>query len=113
MDFVSKNVILNVYNKPINMHRSFNGLLSLAINELNIDFNHEVYVLFMNRDRNQFKILYFQQGHVSIFSMRLAGRIPADFTSMNKIDTNSFHQLVQANKCRNHRLQHVLGGEKK
>ncbi len=69
----------------------FNGLLSLAINELYVNFDDDVYVLFMNRDRNQFKILYFQHGHASIFSMRLAGRIPADFTSMDKIDTSSFH----------------------
>ena len=45
MDLLSQNIPLIVYKNPVNMHRSFNGLLSLAINELNLNPQDDVYIL--------------------------------------------------------------------
>lgn len=109
MDFASNNISMIIYKNPINMHRSFNGLLSLAFNELDLDLGEDIYVLFMNRDRNQFKILFFQYGHATIFTMRLSGSIQADFTKMDAIDSSTFHNLIKTVKSRKHRLRHVLG----
>ncbi len=108
MNFAAQNITFIVYQHPINMHRSFNGLLSLAISELNVDPHDDVYVLFMNRDRNQFKILFFQYGHVSIFTMRLSGRIQEDFTKIKEISSCSFHQLIKRAVSRKHRLGYIL-----
>lgn len=92
------------------MHRSFNGLLSLAINELNLNPQDDVYVLFMNRDRNQFKILFFQYGHPSIFTMRLSGRLQADFTKIDKIESTLLYKLIETAICRKPRFSHILEG---
>lgn len=108
MDFMSKNVSLIVYKNPINMHRSFSGLLSLAINELNLDFQDETYVLFLNRDRDQFKILFFQYGHASIFTMRLAGRLKADFTKIDKIESSLLYELIETTISRRPRFRYIL-----
>lgn len=111
MDLASLNVSIVVYKKPINMHRSFNGLLSLAINELNLNLENEIYVLFMNRDRNQFKILFFQYGHASIFTMRLSGRLQEDFTKIDKIQSHFLYELIQNPISRKPRFNHILEGE--
>ena len=108
MDFTSKNIPLIVYKNPINMHRSFNGLLTLVFSELNLDLQKDVYVLFMNRDRNQFKILFLHHGHVSIFTMRLAGSLRADFTKMDLINSWSLYKLIENVVSRNHRLRKIL-----
>jgi len=105
MDFHTKNIPLIVYKNPINMHRSFNGLLSLAISELGIDFQQDSYVLFMNRDRNQFKILFIYEGNVSIFTMRINGRLRADFEKIDSIDSRFLHKLIKNPISRKSRLQ--------
>lgn len=110
MDLMSQNIPLIVYKNPINMHRSFNGLLSLAINELNLNPQDNVYILFMNRDRNQFKILFFQYGHASIFTMRLSGRLQADFTKIDKIQSPLLYKLIETVVCRKPRFSHILEG---
>ena len=109
MDFLRQKRKLVVYPKPINMHRSFNGLVSLTIAELAIDLADKHYILFMNRKRNQFKILFLYRDHISIFSMRISGALQADFTRIYEIDTEKLAQLIDTAKSRKPRLEHILG----
>lgn len=108
MIFFHPDTIFDVYKTPINMHRSYDGLLTLAISELKINPMKNHNVLFVNRDRNQFKILFFLNGQISIFSMRLAGTMKIDFTQIVKIDWNSLTKLIQTVQSRKSRLQHIL-----
>jgi IS66 Orf2 like protein len=107
MDFLSSNTKLIVYKKPINMHRSYDGLLSLAISELKVN-PKQAYVLFINRDRNQFKILCFYKNNISIFSMRLSGSMKADFSQIDEIDVSSLVQLMQSVRSRKSRFEMLL-----
>jgi IS66 Orf2 like protein len=111
MDFASEELTFIVYKNPINMHRSFNGLISLAINELQVDLQKDFHILFMNRDRNQFKILFFKYNHASIFSMRLSGRLQADFTKMDTISSSVFYDLVKTPIRRKDRFWRILEDE--
>lgn len=108
MDFFNQNTNFIVYQKPVNMHRSFNGLVSLAIAELNVNLAEQKFVLFMNRKRNQFKILFLSYGHISIFTMRCSGSIQMDFTKIDQINSNSFKKLIQTTKRRQPRFKHIL-----
>lgn len=92
-----------VYHKPINMHRSYDGLLSLAISELKVNPADD-HVLFVNRDRNQFKILVFYQNHISIVSMRLSAPMKMDFSQINHIDFSTLVNLIQNVRPRKSRL---------
>lgn len=108
MDFLSQNLNLVVYKKPVNMHRSFNGLVTLAMTELNLDLTEKTFVLFMNRKRNQFKILFLNQGHVTIFTMRISGAMQKDFTKINAIHTNELRELIRTAKSRRKLFEYVL-----
>lgn len=98
-----------VYKKPINMHRSYDGLLTLAFSELRVDPMKNTPVLFVNRDRNQFKVLFSQNGQICIFSMRLSGSMKMDFTQISKIEWVVLNELIKNAQSRKSRLQHVLG----
>jgi hypothetical protein len=97
-----------VYNKPINMHRSYDGLLTLVISELKIDPMKDAHVLFINRDRNQFKILFSLNGQISIFAMRLSGSMKMDFTQISKIKWSELDKLIKTLQSRKSRLGSVL-----
>jgi len=108
MDFLSQNIDFHVYKKPVNMHRSFNGLVTLTMSELELDLSEKTYVLFINRKRNQFKILFLNLGHITIFTMRISGSMQMDFTKIDKINSKVLRNLIREAKSRN-RLRHVLG----
>lgn len=108
MNFLSKNISLFVYKNPINMHKSFNGLITLAITELALDFTNDTYVLFVNRDRNQFKILFMRDDQPCIFTMRLSGSMKADFAKINEINTSLLRKLIKTRLIRRHRFGGVL-----
>jgi len=107
MEFLNQNIDLVVYKQPVNMHRSFNGLVSLAITELELDLSEKTYILFMNRKRNQFKILFQNLGQITIYTMRIFGSMQMDFTKIDKINTRDLRNLIFNAKCRN-RLKHIL-----
>jgi hypothetical protein len=109
MDFLRQNKTLVVYRKPVNMHRSFNGLVSLSVTELNVALTDSTYVLFMNRKRNQFKILFVNRGHISMFCMRVSGALQEDFTKLDNIEVKILRQLIDNPKSRKPCLKHIYG----
>ena len=110
MNLYDLDTTLIVYPHPVNMHRSFNGLASLAYSELQLGSLEEVYILFVNRDRNQFKILFLSHDHIAVFHMRTSGTIQQNFSLISTIHTNDFIYLLKTVKSRRPRFRAILEG---
>lgn len=82
------------YNKPVRMYKSFDSLMSIVMNELNIELISNVYVFFVNQDKNMLKILFFERGHIAIFAMRLSGNLLINFGENKEFTNHSFDELI-------------------
>jgi transposase len=60
-----------LYQKPVDMRRSFDGLAAIAQNVLSLSAASGDWFVFVNRRRTQMKILYFDSGGYCIFAKRL------------------------------------------
>jgi len=65
------NVSVLLYREPINIHRSFDGLLSLTRNAIGVDPITPTFFVFFNRHRNKLKILYWDNDGFAIWYKRL------------------------------------------
>jgi hypothetical protein len=83
-----------LYDKPITMQKGFDSLLALVFTELQIQLLDNVYVLFVNKDRDRFKMLFFNHGHISIYAMRLATPMIVRFEKNIEFNAESFHHLL-------------------
>jgi len=65
-----------LYNKPVDMRKSFNGLSGIVVNGMGADLrNGDVYI-FMNASRNILKMLRREECGLVLYSLRLdIGRI--------------------------------------
>lgn len=104
MDILPDNAQIVFYKAPINMHKSFDSLLSIIYTELDVDLTEKTYVLFLNRKRNRTKIIYFDHGHVSMLAMRLAGSMIVDFSSTEIINKNDLCSLIKNLRTKKKRL---------
>ncbi len=60
-----------LYNKPVDMRKSFNGLSGIVTNGMCADFrNGDVYI-FMNAGRNMMKMLRREEGGLVLYAIRL------------------------------------------
>lgn len=71
MFFPESQVRVWLYNRPTDMRKSYNGLAALARNTLEEDPLSGQLFVFINRRRNQCKVLYFERGGYCIWSKRL------------------------------------------
>ena len=60
-----------LYQKPVDMRRSFDGLAAIAQNVLSVPAASGDWFVFINRRRTQMKILYFDTGGYCIWAKRL------------------------------------------
>jgi len=60
-----------LYQKPVDMRRSFDGLAAIAQNVLSLPATSGDWFVFVNRRRTQMKILYFDTGGYCIWAKRL------------------------------------------
>ena len=60
-----------LYQKPVDMRRSFDGLAAIAQNVLSLPAASGDWFVFVNRRRTQMKILYFDTGGYCIWAKRL------------------------------------------
>lgn len=105
MDILPDNARIIFYKTPVNMHKSFDSLLSIIHTELDVDLNDDIYVLFVNRKRNRTKIIYFDHGHVSMLAMRLAGSMIIDFDSTEVKNKESLSKLINNLRTKKKKLQ--------
>jgi IS66 Orf2 like protein len=112
MAFLGENAKIIVYDKPVNMFKGFDSLLSIVVTELNIKLGSNIYVLFVNRDRNRLKILFFENGHISIFAMRLSGAMCVNFGVLREFDHHEFYELITNLKTKKFRNRYGINCQK-
>jgi len=93
--FFNNNAKIIVYNKPVNMYKGFDNLLSIVITEMKIELTSDTYVLFINAKRNRLKLIFFNHGNIAIFAMRLAGSMQVDFADVEEITKDSFYEMIK------------------
>ena len=79
-----------LYNKPVDMRKSFNGLSGIVTNGMCADFrNGDVYI-FMNAGRNMMKMLRREEGGLVLYAIQLdMGRMkPAAMASDGEVTSS-------------------------
>ncbi len=61
-----------VYGSPVNLRKNFIGLLGIVEQEeMSVDFFNNIVFVFINRRRNMFKCLYWENDGLAIWNKRL------------------------------------------
>ncbi len=60
-----------LYNRPADMRKGFNGLCGLVANDLDRDPDDGTVYIFINRVRNKVKLLHWQSGGFMLYYKRL------------------------------------------
>jgi len=68
---LSGNSRIFLYNDPINMHKSFEGLLNIVENIFQQDLLTNNYFVFINKRRTLMKVLYWDNDGIAIWYKRL------------------------------------------
>lgn len=105
---LSENAKIILYDKPVRMYKGFDSLFSIVITELNIVFDPEIFILFVNAERNRFKMLYFERGNIAILAMRLPGVMQVRFGEIQVMNSESFYKLVTTIKSRQIKARYGL-----
>ena len=104
-----------LYQQPVDMRRSFDGLAAIAQNQLSLQASSGDWFVFVNRRRTQMKILYFHGGGFCIWAKRLEqGRFQAVSNSGDKLELDSVPQQclisgIDWQKARQHKRYQRAG----
>ncbi|OED38236.1 hypothetical protein AB833_20505 [Chromatiales bacterium (ex Bugula neritina AB1)] len=60
-----------LYTQPTDMRKSFDGLIALTRNMIKLDPLSGYYFVFVNRNRDYFKILHYERGGYCLWCKRL------------------------------------------
>ena len=61
-----------IYNEVVNLRKNFSGLFALVNqNNMAVDFFNNSAIVFINRRRNMFKCLYWENGSLAIWNKQL------------------------------------------
>jgi IS66 Orf2 like protein len=105
---LSENAKIFFYDKPVNMYKGFDSLLSIIITELKIDLIQNTYVLFVNGEKNRLKMLFFENGHISILAMRMSGAMKLDFGSFRELSQNEFYELITDLRTKKNQIRYGI-----
>ena len=74
-----------LYNKPVDMRKSFNGLSGIVTNAMCASLGSGDVYIFMNASRNMMKILRQEEGGLVLYAIRLdMGRMKPAITSSDE-----------------------------
>lgn len=62
-----------LYNKPVDMRKSFNGLSGIETNGMCSNFRNGDMYIFMNASRNMMKMLRREEGGLVLYAIRMDG----------------------------------------
>jgi transposase len=75
-----------LYNKPVDMRKSFNGLSGIVINAMSANLRSGDVYIFINASRNMMKMLRQEEGGLVLYSIRLdMGRMRVPIASGNDV----------------------------
>ena len=75
-----------LYNKPVDMRKSLNGLSGIVINAMSADLRSGDVYIFINASRNMMKMLRQEEGGLVLYSIRLdMGRMRVPIVSGNDV----------------------------
>ena len=79
-----------LYQPPVDMRRSFDGLAAIAQHQLALHASNGDWFVFVNRRRTQMKILYFHGGGFCIWAKRLErGRFQTVASGADRLELDS------------------------
>lgn len=74
-----------LYNKPVDMRKSFNGLSDIVTNAMCASLGSGDVYIFMNASRNMMKMLRREEGGLALYALRLdMGRMKPAITSSDE-----------------------------
>ena len=83
-----------LYSKPVKLFKGFDSLLSIVLTELKMDLTPNTFVLFLNEDKDRFKMLFLHYNQIAIFSMRLEGTLISSFGETREFNKQSFNEFI-------------------
>ena len=83
-----------VFPKPINFHKSFDALTDLVANELKIELEPHLFILFSNARKNRIKILHHDGQHLVISAARFEHALYFSFKNTIVFNSVSFHEFL-------------------
>lgn len=93
--FLNDDARIILFNKPVRMYKGFDSFLSHVLTDLKIELTSNIYVLFVNSDKDRFKMLFFDNGNITIYAMRLPSVMRIDFEKNMVFDSKSFRELIK------------------
>jgi hypothetical protein len=106
--FLKDDARIILFNKPVRMYKGFDSLLSHVLMDLQIELASNIYVLFVNSDKDRFKMLFFDHGNITIYAMRLPSVMRIDFEKNMVFDSNSFRELIKNLKPKRKRNRYKI-----
>ncbi len=106
--FLNDDARIILFNKPVRMYKGFDSLYSLVITDLKIELTSATYVLFVNPSKNRFKMLFFDNGNITIYAMRLPSVMRVEFEKNMVFDRKSFRELIQNLKPKRKRNRYKI-----
>ena len=79
-----------LYNKPVDMRKSFNGLSGIVTNAMCASLGSGDVYIFMNASRNMMKMLRREEGGLVLYALRL------DMGRMNPAITSSDEDVISS-----------------
>jgi len=84
------------YNKPVSMHKSFDGLSFLVEQSFSAKLLSGSFFVFLNRNRDKLKILYWDEDGLAIWYKRLEkGHFNVDKTGKTKLTRREFMMVLE------------------
>jgi hypothetical protein len=102
MLFFKDNASIIFYTKPVNLHKGFELLASIAQNELGLRLVPDLYVLFCNRKRDIIKVLYRDGENLACWSKRIGCTLTFKYDeAMITFDQKGFADFLKKRCFRN------------
>jgi transposase len=85
-----------VFGEPINMRKSFEGLCAITEQFLKEEPTSGAFFVFLNRQRNKMKVLYWDNDGFAIWYKRLEkGRFPPQSSEKTAMNRREFFMLLE------------------
>jgi len=93
---IAGNAHIFVFGEPVNMRKSFEGLCAIVEHSLTEEPTSGAYFVFLNRQRNKMKVLYWDGDGLAIWYKRLEkGRFPLQNSGKIAMNRRDFFMMLE------------------